>query len=384
MVLVCLVCWVGVHTVLLMLRMTKKKCAAATAPHAFHSTVLTRPTTHTYTAPRHKDKDGLEEPVAAQSSSPRCTRVPVSICQNAARRITKPKGKITPAPMHRTRPRLPHTRAAPGMPLLPLLVLAAAVAGVQGFLHPPFPSSSSPASTSFKWGQVQNPPSHPPRIAARRASSLAPLSMLLPFQEEPWFASTEDRESAVVIETTATEHLLEEAEEEDAAAAGLAAQQQQQRERKKKQDAAPQEFKVGVIVVDHGSRKKEANDALVGVVADFQALSGYELVEPAHMELAEPSIATAFGRCVERGATFIICHPFFLSRGRHVQEDIPTLLEEAASIFPGVSWALSQPLGLQADIPKLMQRAVDDCMLEQNIQSEDHLPLPAEMPEFNI
>lgn len=189
---------------------------------------------------------------------------------------------------------------------------------------------------------------------------------------------TKDRE--VVIETTATEH-LEDAEIEGDAQAFQ--QQQEEQRRRKKAQAQAKEYKVGVIVVDHGSRRAEANNALAGVVNDFQALSGYELVEPAHMELAEPSIATAFGKCVERGATFIICHPFFLSRGRHVQEDIPTLLEEAASIFPGVEWALSQPLGLQAEIPRLMQRAVEDCVMAQNIQSEDHsegLPLP----EFNI
>ncbi|GAB5029710.1 sirohydrochlorin ferrochelatase-like [Nannochloropsis oceanica] len=184
----------------------------------------------------------------------------------------------------------------------------------------------------------------------------------------------------VVIETTATEHLEEAEIEVDAHAFQL--QQEQQRIREKSQ-AQAREYKVGVIVVDHGSRRAEANNALAGVVNDFQALSGYELVEPAHMELAEPSIATAFGRCVERGATFIICHPFFLSRGRHVAEDIPTLLEEAASIFPGVEWALSQPLGSQAEIPRLMQMAVEDCVVEQNIKSEDHAD-GSPLPEFNI
>ncbi len=203
----------------------------------------------------------------------------------------------------------------------------------------------------------------------------APLTVrhgfIPPFQqEEPWFTMPD---TGVEIET------FEEEEEEEALAdleveldgegpepqEGLvAAEGGQQR---------PREYKVGIIVVDHGSRRAEANAALEGVVADFRKVSGYDLVEPAHMELAEPSIATAFGRCVEQGATFIVCHPFFLSRGRHVVEDIPTLMEEAASIFPGVGWALSQPLGLQAEIPRLMQMAVSDCMREQNIESEDHV-----------
>ena len=58
---------------------------------------------------------------------------------------------------------------------------------------------------------------------------------------------------------------------------------------------------LGIILVDHGSRREESNLLLLDVVRDFAANSGYEIVEPAHMELAEPSIATAFARCVERG-----------------------------------------------------------------------------------
>ena len=44
------------------------------------------------------------------------------------------------------------------------------------------------------------------------------------------------------------------------------------------------------------------------------------IVELAHMEIAEPSIEVAFGRCVEQGATLVAVSPFFLSPGRHWQE----------------------------------------------------------------
>ena len=54
------------------------------------------------------------------------------------------------------------------------------------------------------------------------------------------------------------------------------------------------------------------------------------IIEPAHMEMAEPSIKTAFINCVEKGATRIVCHPYFLSRGRHVREDMPELVARAA------------------------------------------------------
>eukprot|EP01033_Poteriospumella_lacustris_P010875 gene10875-7734_t len=56
-------------------------------------------------------------------------------------------------------------------------------------------------------------------------------------------------------------------------------------------------------------------------------------VEAAHMEMAEPSIAQAYGKCVSRGAEHVVVHPFFLSQGRHVQDDIPQLVQEAAHLF---------------------------------------------------
>ena len=56
---------------------------------------------------------------------------------------------------------------------------------------------------------------------------------------------------------------------------------------------------------------------LLDVVALFQQHTGYAIVEPAHMELAEPSIGTAFDRCIERGARLVVIHPYFLLPGRH-------------------------------------------------------------------
>ena len=90
---------------------------------------------------------------------------------------------------------------------------------------------------------------------------------------------------------------------------------------------------VGVIIVDHGSRRRESNEMLHEATARFAAQSEFSIVEPAHMELAEPSIAQAFDRCVSRGATEVIVFPYFLSPGRHWTEDIPRLA--AAAGLPG-------------------------------------------------
>ena len=55
-----------------------------------------------------------------------------------------------------------------------------------------------------------------------------------------------------------------------------------------------------VLVIDHGSRRSESNDLLLEVVQMFETLSPFSIVLPAHMELAEPSIQTAFDEAVRQ------------------------------------------------------------------------------------
>lgn len=83
------------------------------------------------------------------------------------------------------------------------------------------------------------------------------------------------------------------------------------------------------------------------------------------MELAEPSISTAFRRCVEQGGTFIVCHPYFLAKGKHVSSDIPELVKKAAEEFPTIKYIITEPLGMQAEgitalIGKSVAKVIED------------------------
>ncbi|MDA1192075.1 MAG: cobalamin biosynthesis protein CbiX [Candidatus Poribacteria bacterium] len=105
-------------------------------------------------------------------------------------------------------------------------------------------------------------------------------------------------------------------------------------------------MKTGIVIVDHGSKRDAANRMLEVVVEMARARGVYDVIEVAHMELAEPTIAQAFARCVEQGAQRVIVHPYFLSPGRHSQSDIPRMAREAAARFPRVQVAVTEPLGL--------------------------------------
>jgi sirohydrochlorin ferrochelatase len=126
--------------------------------------------------------------------------------------------------------------------------------------------------------------------------------------------------------------------------------------------APPPRDKIGVIVVDHGSRRAESNDMLLRVTALFQQHSGYAIVEPAHMELAEPTIATAYDRCIERGAELVVIHPYFLLPGRHWRRDIPALAAQAAEKHPNVPFRVTAPLGLHPLMAEIMAQRVADAL----------------------
>ena len=69
----------------------------------------------------------------------------------------------------------------------------------------------------------------------------------------------------------------------------------------------------GVVIVDHGSRKEESNRRLEQFVELFRSRTDYRVVEPAHMELASPSIEEAFGSCVGTGVSSILLVPLLFS-----------------------------------------------------------------------
>jgi sirohydrochlorin ferrochelatase len=120
--------------------------------------------------------------------------------------------------------------------------------------------------------------------------------------------------------------------------------------------------RLGIILVDHGSRREESNAMLLDVVREFQAATGFAIVEPAHMELAAPSIDTAFSRCVERGAKRIVVFPYFLLPGRHWDEDIPRLAAAAASKHLGVQFLVTAPFGLHPLMSEIMRQRIEHCL----------------------
>jgi uroporphyrin-III C-methyltransferase len=103
-------------------------------------------------------------------------------------------------------------------------------------------------------------------------------------------------------------------------------------------------WETGILVVGHGSRRREANDDVRGAAQAIAQRGDFALVEPAFLEIEHPNISEGFARLVERGAKEILVHPYFLSPGRHTRGDIPVEVQAAAAEYPGIRFRITEPL----------------------------------------
>jgi len=118
--------------------------------------------------------------------------------------------------------------------------------------------------------------------------------------------------------------------------------------------------KRAVLLVDHGSQRREANAVLEELAGQLRAKLPDRIVAFAHLELAEPTVAQGIAACVAGGATEIVIHPYFLAPGRHSTEDIPRLAHAALAGHPGVKLHMTSALGMHEKLLEVVLERVLD------------------------
>jgi len=113
---------------------------------------------------------------------------------------------------------------------------------------------------------------------------------------------------------------------------------------------------IGILVVGHGSRRREANDDVRQAAARIAVCGSFPIVAAAFLEIERPSIREGIVQLAQRGVREIVVHPYFLSPGRHTRGDIPSEVQESALAFPGITFRISEPLSAH---PRVISASVD-------------------------
>jgi len=100
-----------------------------------------------------------------------------------------------------------------------------------------------------------------------------------------------------------------------------------------------------VLLVSHGSRSPQTKQEVESLLEVLKSKSDISIFEYAFLELETPDIPEGISSCVRQKATDIRVLLNFLNSGRHVNEDIPAIVEECRKEFPGVKITISKPVG---------------------------------------
>jgi len=122
-------------------------------------------------------------------------------------------------------------------------------------------------------------------------------------------------------------------------------------------------MKTAILLMGHGSRVAEANDALREIAALVRKQMPACIIEVAFRELHAPDIQAGIDRCVAQGAQRVLLYPYFLFAGAHVLEDLPGEMAQAAERYPGLELSLGQPLGVHPKLAEIVCERVAESMI---------------------
>lgn len=115
---------------------------------------------------------------------------------------------------------------------------------------------------------------------------------------------------------------------------------------------------LAIIVFGHGSRIESANESVRQAARELALAGGIEHVEPAFLELGEPSLEGAVTRLMARGVYQIRVIPYFLTLGTHLERDLPRIVEDIARAHNGLEIEVTAPLeGHPGLVAALLDRA---------------------------
>ena len=108
-----------------------------------------------------------------------------------------------------------------------------------------------------------------------------------------------------------------------------------------------------VLLISHGSHSPKTKQEVVSLIKRLKPLSHVEIFEYAFLEIESPSIPDGIELCVKQGASDVTILLNFLNSGRHVNEDIPRIVNEAKLKYPKAKFRITSPVGQHAKMDEV-------------------------------
>jgi sirohydrochlorin cobaltochelatase len=119
-----------------------------------------------------------------------------------------------------------------------------------------------------------------------------------------------------------------------------------------------------LLLIGHGTRNAAGTGQFLALAAYVAAQLAPVRVEPAFLELAEPTIEQAIERLAVAGVRQVVVVPLLLFAAGHAKRDIPAAIAAAAA-RRGMTTIQTEPLACEAQILKLSHLRYEEAITEK-------------------
>jgi sirohydrochlorin ferrochelatase len=132
-----------------------------------------------------------------------------------------------------------------------------------------------------------------------------------------------------------------------------------------------------LIALAHGSRDPRSAATVKALVDEVRALRPDLRIEPAFLELAKPSFATAVDKLVRAGFDEIVVVPLLLTEAYHAKVDVPAVVKEAMERHEGLKVRATSVLGMEPSFLEVLDLRLRAALREARVRELDALVLAA-------
>jgi sirohydrochlorin ferrochelatase len=130
-----------------------------------------------------------------------------------------------------------------------------------------------------------------------------------------------------------------------------------------------------LIALAHGSRDPRSAATIKALTEQVACLRPDLRVEPAFLDLAEPSFDQTIDQLVAEGHDVIVVVPLLLSEAYHANVDVPAVAEAATKRHAGIRIELTTVLGLESAVFHVLDRRLREALAKNRVRELDGLVL---------
>ncbi|MBR4945284.1 MAG: CbiX/SirB N-terminal domain-containing protein [Peptococcaceae bacterium] len=123
-------------------------------------------------------------------------------------------------------------------------------------------------------------------------------------------------------------------------------------------------MKQAVILLGHGSIREHANVEVRGMWQMMKEQLPELYINGAFVEVADPTLEQTIDRLVEEGMEHIVIVPMFLTRGQHLANGIPRILDAMREKHSHIQIELTRHLGIDPLLAEIIKNRLREAGVE--------------------